>query len=62
MLYEKPQLQTAGIWRVGFIKDKYNIADSLTKILSATIKEKLVRRQEWAVLVNGGLMDLDGRR
>jgi len=34
-----------GVWRVGFIKGKYNIADSLTKILSGTVKEKQV--QKW---------------
>ena len=38
------EASAAGIWRVGFIKGKYNIADSLTKILSATIKDKQVER------------------
>ena len=41
-----------GIWRVGYIKGKQNIVDSLTKILSGTSREKQVsiwiyKSQEW---------------
>lgn len=36
------EASAAGVWKVGFIRGKYNIADSLTKILSGTIKDKLV--------------------
>ena len=38
------EASAAGIWKVGFVKGKYNIADCLTKILSSTAREKQVSK------------------
>ena len=34
------EASAAKIWKVGFVKGKYNIANCLTKILSGTQKDK----------------------
>lgn len=38
------EASAAGVWKVGFVKGEYNIADSLTKILSGTQKDKQVSK------------------
>ena len=38
------EASAAGIWKVGFVKGKFNIANCLTKILSGTAKEKEVNK------------------
>ena len=42
--YASREASAAGIWKVGFVKGKYNIANCLTKILSGTAKEKEVEK------------------